>query len=128
MKRITIAALGLALLAGPAFAHHSGAMFDRSKEAVLDGTIKEFGWSSPHGWIRMMVPDATGALKEWVVEAGNPASLARQGWTKATLKPGDKVVLKIYPLKGGGLGGAFKQITLADGRVLGGPAGSSGPD
>ena len=128
MKLFVTALAALALGAGAASAHHSGVMFDHSKETVLDGTIKEFGWSSPHGWIRMMVPDATGALKEWVVEAGNPASLARQGWTKATLKPGDKVVLKIYPLKGGGLGGAFKQITLADGRVLGGPAGSSGPD
>ena len=125
MKRITIAALGLALLAGPAFAHHSGAMFDRSKEAVLDGTIKEFGWNNPHSWIRLMVPDAAGEPKEWTVEMGAPGGLARAGWTKASLKPGDHVELKVFPLKSGGPGGAFKEVTTADGKVLrGGPAGA----
>jgi hypothetical protein len=118
MKKIAIVLPALALLAGPALAHHSGAMFDRKKEAVLNGVIKEFGWNNPHSWIRIMVPDATGALKEWTVEMGPPSFLARAGWTKNTLKPGDKVELKVYPLYSGAAGGAFKAVTLADGKVL----------
>ena len=124
MKRITIAALGLALVAGPALAHHSAAMFDHSKEAVLDGTIKEFGWNNPHSWIRLTANDGTGE-KEWTIEMGAPGGLARAGWTKNSLKPGDHVQLKVSPLKSGAPGGQFKEVTTADGKVLhGGPAGA----
>ena len=119
MKRLAFGLAALALAAGPALAHHSGAMFDRSKEAVLNGVIKEFGWNNPHSWIRIMVPDAAGVEKEWTVEMGPPSFLARSGWTRSTIKPGDKVELKVYPLKSGAAGGTFKQLTLADGKVLG---------
>jgi len=128
MKTFASALAVLALSAGAATAHHSGVMFDHAKETVLNGTIKEFGWNNPHGWIRIMAQDAAGAEKEWTVEMTGPGNLARNGWTKTSLKPGDKVELKIFPLRSGGPGGAFKQVTLADGKVLGGPAGSSGPD
>ena len=43
MKRteiLTIAA-GLVAVAAPAWAHHSGAMFDRTKEQTIVGTVKE---------------------------------------------------------------------------------------
>ena len=124
MKRITVAVLGLAFLAGPTFAHHSGAMFDRTKVVVIDGTVKEFGWNNPHSWIRLVAHDETGD-KEWTVEMGSWSGLARAGWTKYSLKPGDHVQLKVYPLKSGGAGGAFKEVTTADGKVLGGgPAGA----
>lgn len=123
MKRLTVATLSLALLTGPAFAHHSGAMFDRSKVVVIEGTVKEFGWNNPHSWIRMIAHDQTGD-KEWTFEMGSWSGLARAGWNKYSLKPGDHVQLKAYPLKSGGPGGAFKEVTTADGKVLGGgPAG-----
>ena len=123
--RLGYLALATALAAGPALDHHSGVMFDRSKEVVLKGAIKEFGWNNPHSWIRIMAPDAAGAMHEWTVEMGAPGGLARAGWTRTSLKPGDQVELKIYPLKSGAPGGAFKQVTTADGKVLiGGPAGA----
>ena len=100
-------------------------MFDRGRETVISGTIKAFGWNNPHSWIRIMVPDAAGAAKEWVVEMNAPTGLARGGWTRNTLKPGDHVALTIYPLRSGQPGGAFKQVTLSDGKVLGsGPPGA----
>jgi hypothetical protein len=117
MKKAIIVAV-LAFAASPALAHHSGAMFDRSTETVLNGTIKEFGWNNPHSWIRIMAPDSTGALKEWTVEMGPPGFLSRAGWTKKTLNPGDKATVRIFPLKNGGLGGSFKDVTLADGKVF----------
>jgi hypothetical protein len=128
MSTLRTACLALALsatAAAPAFAHHSGVMFDRSKETVLKGTIKEFGWNNPHSWIRIMVPDTAGMPVEWTIEMGAPGGLARGGWTKTTLKPGDHVELHIYPLKSGGPGGSFKEVTTTDGHVLhGGPAGA----
>ena len=60
MKRtvFAMAILGLALSAGAALAHHSYAMFDRSKELVLAGTVREFQWTNPHSWIKLEVADA----------------------------------------------------------------------
>src|SRR4051794_35604916 len=36
------------LLTAPALAHHSGAMFDRTKEVTIAGTVKDFQWTNPH--------------------------------------------------------------------------------
>jgi hypothetical protein len=126
MKAFAAALTALALVAAPAMAHHSGAMFERGKEVVLKGSIKEFGWNNPHSWIRIMVPDAAGAQTEWTVEMGAPGGLARTGWTKNSLKPGDKVELTVHPLKSGGPGGSFKQVVLPDGKVLGGGLAGAG--
>jgi hypothetical protein len=126
MKAFIAVLSTLALAASPAMAHHSGAMFERGKDTVLNGVIKEFGWNNPHSYIRIMVPDAAGVDKEWTVEMGAPGGLARTGWTKSSLKPGDKVELTIHPLKSGGPGGSFKQVVTADGKVLGGGLAGAG--
>lgn len=119
MRIKVIALAAFAVVAAPAAAHHSGAMFDRSKETRLDGTIKEFGWNNPHSWIYINAPDDKGEIKEWAIEMGSPSSLARGGWTRTTLKPGDKAVVTIHPLRSGAPGGTFVSVTLADGRTLG---------
>ena len=48
MKPILTTALVLALGAAalPAFAHHSGAMFDHSRSKVITGVVKEFNWAN----------------------------------------------------------------------------------
>ncbi len=40
------------------------------------------------------MPDASGKITRWQAEMGGPNALARGfGWTKNTLKPGDKITL-----------------------------------
>jgi len=48
----------------------------------------------------------------------SPNYLARRGWSKHTLNPGDKVSLVIHPLKGVEHGGSFMSVTLANGTVM----------
>lgn len=103
--------------AAPAFAHHSFAMFDFQKTVVRQGTIKSFEWTNPHSWIVMVVKNAAGADEDWAVECSTPNTLARQGWTRSTLKPGDKASLKMHPLKDGKNGGSLVEATI-DGKVL----------
>ncbi len=110
----------LATTALPALAHHSFSMFDAQKEVVLEGTIKEFQWTNPHVWIQLLVPGANGSVVEWSVEGGSPNLVGRQGWKRNTFKPGDKVVIRINPMRNGEPGGSFVGATLGDGRVLGG--------
>jgi hypothetical protein len=109
------------LTAVPAAAHHSAAMFDHTKTVKLVGTIVQFGWTNPHSWISIEVPNATGGTDRWSVECNSPNNLARMGWKSTSLKPGDKVTILIHPLRNGDKGGSFMSATLADGTVLNDP-------
>jgi hypothetical protein len=110
--------LALATLPSAVLAHHSYAMFDMSQTVTLQGTIRDFQWTNPHSWIWIDVPNANGAAEQWGIEGMSPNYLARRGWSKHTLKPGDKVSLLIHPLKGAEHGGSFLSVTLADGSVM----------
>jgi len=99
-------------------AHHSFAPFDLTKEKTITGTVSKFEWTNPHSWVWVDVPNEKGGVDSWAVEGMSPNYLARRGWTKTTLKPGDKVTMSVRPLKSGENGGMFVRATLADGRVL----------
>ncbi len=109
----------LLLLAAQAGAHHSGAMFDDSKSATLIGTVKEFQWTNPHCWIQLEIPSPQGA-QEWSIEMGSPSQLFRGGWRPKSLQSGDKITVRVHPLRDGTNGGLFVSATLADGRPIGG--------
>ena len=110
---------GLLFVAGGrASAHHSFAPFDLTKEKTITGTVSKFEWTNPHSWIWVDVPNEKGGVDSWAVEGMSPNYLARRGWTKTTLKPGDKVTIAVRPLRSGENGGMFVRATLADGRVL----------
>ena len=48
---------------------------------------------NPHSIIVLDVPDASGKNTRWQAEGGGPNALAREGWTRNTLKQGDKITL-----------------------------------
>jgi len=105
-RAIAIASAAVSLLAVPAAAHHSFAMFDQQKVVTLTGTVKDFEWVNPHSWIYLMVADDNGAPKQWAIEMGSPA-------------PGDNVTIEMNPLKDGTRGGTIVSLTLPDGKKLG---------
>jgi hypothetical protein len=107
------------VLAGQVMAHHSAAGIDRSKSVTLVGTVREFGWTNPHSWMEVDVPNPAGGTVTWKVEMTSPAFLVRAGWKSTTLKPGDKVSVMVRPLANGDPGGLFVSVTLASGQVLG---------
>jgi hypothetical protein len=107
------------LLTGTAvFAHHSSAGIDRTKTVVLTGTVKQFGWTNPHSWMEVDVPDQKGGTVTWKVEMTSPAYLVRAGWKSTTVKQGDEVKVTVRPLRDGSPGGLFVSVLLADGRTL----------
>jgi len=112
--------IGLAVAAGalalPALAHHSTAMFDFTKTVEYDATVKEFLWTNPHTWTTVTVTGKNAG--EYGLEGMSPNYLARNGWTKRTLKPGDKVTVQVHPLKDGRKGGFMVSAKLADGTLL----------
>lgn len=131
MKASFFAATAVMLaVAGPAAAHHSNAWLDMQKEIVLnDAVVAEFQWTNPHVWIELDVPDGKGTVKRWSIEAGSVTGLARQGWKRSSLKPGDKISrIAIHPMKSGDPGGGFIGLEFTDGRKLGSPVDRKAPD
>ncbi|HTI67123.1 MAG TPA: DUF6152 family protein [Caulobacteraceae bacterium] len=116
-KLLILAGAAVALAAGPAMAHHSGAMFDSAKQVTLEGTIKEFQFTNPHSWIQLNVSDG-GKVTEWSLETGGVSGLYKRGIRASTLKPGDKVTIVVNPLKNGNAGGSVRTVTAADGKVI----------
>ena len=107
-----------ALAAGTAaLAHHSFAMFDQKKMMVLEGTVHEFQWTNPHAFIELDVTNA-GAAQRWSIELNSPNNLKRQGWVRTSLRSGEKVKVRIAPLRNGKHGGLFLDLTKPDGKVL----------
>ncbi len=111
------AMLALIVAAVPSSAHHSFAMFDSEREIDLAGTVREFQWANPHTWVQLDV-HASGPTTTWSIEGRSPNVLARRGWNRLTLRPGDRVRLTVHPLKDGRPGGAIISVRFADGRVL----------
>ena len=119
-KALSLAALAACALTAPAFAHHSFSMFDADKAVTMTGTVKEFEWTNPHSWLRIMVQDqATGKTMQWALEMGSPLQQQRVGWKPDSVKPGDKVTVTIHPLKDGSRGGQFMSAVLPSGQQLG---------
>ena len=118
-KMLILAGVVVGLAAGPALAHHSGAMFDRSKIVELKGTVKEFGWNNPHAHVAIDVANASGVVEQWNIEAGSPNTMIKQGWRKSSLKPGDKVTLIIRPMRDGSKGGTLEGAVTAAGQKIG---------
>lgn len=115
--RILLAAVAAAI-ATPAFAHHSAAMFDAEREVTLQGTVREFQYTNPHSWIQVMVPGQDGKALEWSIETAAPIVLLRAGIKKTSIMPGEKVSVRVHPMKDGSAGGNLIALTKADGSVI----------
>lgn len=116
--RLLTAALCAVAMTPLAMAHHSTAMFDMAKTVELKGTIKEFQWTNPHTFTYMTVEGDVAVAGEYGIEGMSPNYLSRNGWTRHSLKAGDKVTLQIHPLKDGRKGGFMVSAKLADGTVM----------
>jgi len=123
MLRVTgLLALILAA-ATPGFAHHSFALFEMDKNLTMGGTVLEYRWSNPHVHLVLKVSAGSDVTAEmtgtWDLEAaGSTNIMARQGWTRTTLKAGDRVTAVVHPMKDGAKGGSLFYIILADGNRM----------
>jgi hypothetical protein len=107
----------LAAASAPAFAHHSTAVFDMEKTVEITGTVQDFQWTNPHTWTNVAVAGGE-AAGIYGLEGMSPNYLGRNGWTKHTLKPGDKITFQVHPLKDGRKGGFMVSAKLPDGTVM----------
>ncbi len=117
IRKIALPVAAIALVAGAAQAHHSGAMFDAAKTVTVTGTVTEFRWASPHAWIYLKVPGPKGAM-DYGVELSSVNIIARRGWSKSVLSPGDRVEMSVHPMRDGSPSGLLLTLKLPNGKAL----------
>jgi hypothetical protein len=74
-------------------AHHAGSNYDREHVITVSGTVTEFVFANPHTQIYFDAQDAQGNIVKWVALGDPPQRMYKVGWTKNTLKVGDKITV-----------------------------------
>lgn len=110
--------LALALsgaLAGGVAAHHSFAVyFDPEADVTVEGTVKAFRFTNPHG---TLVLDVDGT--EWRGETNAPVVLQRRGWTRGSVRAGDLVTVSGWRARDGRNYMRIREVRDAQGRMIG---------
>ena len=115
MAIMTFLAAGLPLLAHHAFSNE----FDESKPITLEGVVTRVDWENPHVHFYVDVSQSDGTVVNWACETGGPNRLAKRGWTRDSLKPGDKVIVHGFPAKDASHAADGRKVTFANGQTIG---------
>jgi hypothetical protein len=100
MKTTLSALVVLGLAGAPGLsAHHSQSEYDLRGKVEVEGTVTKVDWRSPHAWIYVDVTDDKGQKVNWSFELPSPTTLMRRGWTRDSLKPGDRIKVAGAPAR-----------------------------
>ena len=114
----TLALVAAVSIAGSAWAHHAFNMYDNSKYVPLSGTVKTYTWKNPHVMIDYLAGDGKGGSEMWSVECSSPNIIGRRGWTRDSIKPGDKVDIVVHPMKDGSRVALMVKVVTTGGETL----------
>ena len=98
-------------------AHHSWPV-NNTQLVTVKGTVMEFQWENPHPMITLEVRTDDGKVEKWMV--GGPAinRMEANGWTKASVKPGDVITGIGYQFSDGQKIIRLERIVFADGKEM----------
>jgi hypothetical protein len=99
-------------------AHHSTADYDLTHPASATGIVTRFEWTNPHAHIYLDATGQDGAVEHWIIEIDSPHALERLGWSKVSLKPGDRVTCSGARAKDDSPRMRCTQVKLVDGTVM----------
>jgi Family of unknown function (DUF6152) len=108
----------LMFASGPAFAHHGKAAYNTTKLVTVKGTVTGFRFFNPHAEIFLKVKGTNGKAEKWQGEMTSPNMLARRGWTRSTLKPGENITVIGYRAKNGSRGLWLEKVLASNGKDL----------
>lgn len=111
---LLVFAIAVASTATDVRAHHGTSItYEMDKTITVTGTVDEFDFSYPHPALFVDVKDDKGQMVKWGVEfLPTPAALRDLGWTRASIKRGDAVVMGCSPSRVGRPVCALRTLTV----------------
>ena len=116
-----LALAALAFAAGgssTAFAHHSAAMYDFTRNMWVDGVVKSIRVINPHMSLTLVVANPKGKTHDIDFEGHSVNNFYRAGWRPGIVKPGDHIKVRYNPRKDGADGGFVNGFVTAQGREI----------
>ena len=133
MKKLLFAVLAFGVIAGPAYAHHSFAMYDQTVTRTLSGKLTRYVPGANHAQILFVVVDNDGNVvmkdgkpMQFGVETGSAIAMARNNVTVKTMAEGTFITVRYYPLRDGRDFGALAGMLVTCGTAL--PKGGCTPE
>ena len=105
------------LLSASALAHHGRASYS-TDVITLEATVTEFRFVNPHVQVYFDITTEAGEIEHWQGELTAPNKLARGGWTKNTLQPGDQIGITGRAGRNDGHSVAINEIIMPDGEAI----------
>ena len=121
MPHAPIALLVWCLFGISVSAHHSTLAFDGTQPTVISGVVATFNWRYPHTSIVLDVSDdggPGGIVTRWTVESESLQLLSRLGWTKNSIRAGDRIRVTGARARNGAPAMRCRTIDLSDGTSL----------
>ena len=109
--------VGACVAASPLAAHHAWPV-SYDKLVTVKGTVTSYNWGNPHTMFGLDVTTANGQMQKWNVGGPSTDRMARNGWGRDTLKPGDVIEATGYQFADGQNILRLEKVVLAGGKEL----------
>jgi hypothetical protein len=109
--------IGACAVAGPVSAHHAWPV-TYEKLVTVKGTVTSYNWGNPHTMFGLDVTTGNGQVQKWNVGGPSTDRMARNGWGRDTLKPGDTIEATGYQFADGQNILRLEKVVLAGGKEL----------
>jgi hypothetical protein len=90
-----------ALTPAGAFAHHSRANYDMTKEIVVEGTVADLAWKNPHISMTLETRSPGGEQSRLEIELSSVSEALALGLKREAIEPGASVVVRAHPGRSG---------------------------
>ena len=125
MRNLLIAVGAAVVLAVPAAAHHSFAMYDQTVTKTLSGKLTRYVPGANHAQLLFVVVDNDGNVvmkdgkpMQFGVETGSAIAMARNNVTVKTMLEGTFITVRYYPLRDGRDFGALAGMLITCGKAM----------
>ena len=119
LRPLALLSLSPLIIASPATAHHSPALFDQGRDLTLQGVVTRFEWANPHVYLYVETKDNVGPRLVWIIDAQSPRVMSLFGWSPGSLAAGDRVTVATNPARNGdGTRALGRSVVRPDGTVL----------
>ena len=84
----------------------------------MTGTVTTVEWRNPHTYFYVEIRDRRGNTADWTFETAGPLSLARNGWTRDSIRAGDQITILGYRSRSGLNIASARSVVLKNGQRL----------